>query len=106
MIDLHTRVLIPKSVLARRVGDEVIVLDMERGEYFGLPAVGARIWELLPDGKSLADVADVVASEYDVDRAAAERDVLGLVADLSDKGLLVIAPACTAYCAINPLQGG
>ena len=93
IIDLHTCVVVPKSVLARKVGDEVIVLDMERGEYFGLPAVGARIWELLPDCRSLVEVADVIAVEYDVDRATVERDVLSLVADLSEKGLLVVAPA-------------
>lgn len=91
-MNLQTVVSVPKSVMARRVGDEVIVLDLTGGEYFGLPDVGARIWELLLDGKSLVEVADVIISEYDVDRATAERDVLSLVADLSDKGLLAVVP--------------
>lgn len=93
-MNLQTVVSVPKSVMARRVGDEVIVLDLTGGEYFGLPEVGARIWELLLDGKSLMEVAGVIVSEYDVDRATVERDVLSLVADLSDKGLLVVVPAC------------
>lgn len=92
-MNLRDIVSIPKSVMARRVGDEVIVLDLTGGEYFGLPEVGARIWELLLDGKSLVEVAGVIVSEYDVDRATVERDVLSLVADLSDKGLLVVVPA-------------
>lgn len=92
-MNLRDIVSIPKSVMARRVGDEVIVLDLTGGEYFGLPEVGARIWELLLDGKSLVEVAGVIVSEYDVDRTTAERDVLSLVADLSDKGLLVVVPA-------------
>ena len=81
--------------MARRVGDEVIVLDLKGGEYFGLPDVGARIWELLLDGKPLLEVADVIVGEYAVDRATAERDVLGLVTDLSNKGLLIVVPAFT-----------
>ena len=92
-MNLRDIVSIPKSVMARRVGNEVIVLDLTGGEYFGLPDVGARIWELLLDGKRLVEVADVIVGEYDVDRATAEHDVLSLVADLSEKGLLVVAPA-------------
>ena len=92
-MNLRDIVSIPKSVMARRVGDEVIVLDLTGGEYFGLPEVGARIWELLLDGKSLVEVAGVIVIEYDVDRATVERDVVSLVADLSDRGLLVVVPA-------------
>lgn len=91
-MNLQTVVSVPKSVMARRVGDEVIVLDLEGGEYFGLPDVAARIWELLLDGNSLVQVAEAITSEYDVNRAAAEDDVLRLVAELSDKGLLVALP--------------
>ena len=88
-MNLQDVVSIPKSVMARRVGDEVIVLDLTGGAYFGLPDVGARIWELLLDGKSLIQVAEAIANEYDVDRATAEDDVIRLVTELRNKGLLV-----------------
>lgn len=91
-MNIEAVVAVPKSVMARRVGDEVIVLDLKGGEYYGLPAVGARIWELLLDGKSLVHVADAIAREYDVDRAIAEDDVIRLVIELRDKGLLVLVP--------------
>ena len=78
--------------MARRVGEEVIVLDLLGGEYFGLPGVGARVWELLLDGKSLVAVAAAITSEYDVDSTSAEDDVLRLVTELCDKGLLVVVP--------------
>lgn len=92
-MNLQDVVSIPKSVMARRVGDEVIVLDLNGGEYFGLPDVGARIWELLLDAKSLIQVADAIANEYDVDQATAEGDVIRLVTELGDRGLLVVSTA-------------
>ena len=92
-MNLQDVVSIPKSVMARRVGDEVIVIDLAGGEYFGLPDVGARIWELLLDGKSLIQVADAIANEYEVDRAIAEDDVIRLVAELRAQGLLVVSTA-------------
>ena len=89
IISLETILSAPKSVMARRVGDEVIVLDLARGEYYGLPAVGARIWELLVDGKSLVQISNLIAIEYEVESAKAVSDLLQLVTDLCDKGLLV-----------------
>jgi hypothetical protein len=101
-INLQDVMSVPKSVMARRVGDEVIVLDLAGGEYFGLPDVGARVWELLLDGKSLVQAAEAIASEYRVDRATAEEDLIRLVMELRDKGLLVASPT-TGPVEIAPL---
>lgn len=41
---LSISVAIPAQVLARRVGEEIVILNLESGVYFGLDPVGARIW--------------------------------------------------------------
>ena len=88
-MNLNSVVSIPANVMARRVGEEVVVLDLSGGQYFGLPVVGGRIWELLVDGKSLREASEVIASEFEVDPLTAERDLVRLVEDLCCKGLLV-----------------
>ena len=93
MLDLQSIVNVPASVMARRVGDEVIVLDLAGGEYFGLPDVGARMWECLLDGQSLQEVANIIASEYEVDQATADADVARIVAELRDRGLVAVSPS-------------
>lgn len=90
-MNLTDRVRIPREVLARQVGAETVMLDLAKGEYFGLDPVGARMWQLLAEGKTLAEVRDAIVEEYDVSRADAERDLLALVADLLAQGLLVPA---------------
>ena len=88
---LTDRVRIPQEVLARQVGDETVMLDLAKGAYFGLGPVGARMWQLLAEGKTLAEVCDAIVEEYEVARDAVERDLLALVADLMAQGLLVPA---------------
>ena len=88
---LSDRVRVPQEVLARQVGKETVMLDLAKGAYFGLDPVGARIWQLLTEGKTLAEVCDAIAEEYDAPRDAIERDLLALVDDLKAQGL--IAPA-------------
>jgi hypothetical protein len=88
---LTDRVRIPQEVLARQVGDETVMLDLAKGAYFGLDPVGARMWQLLAEGRTLAEVCDVILAEYETSRDTVERDLLALVDDLLKQGL--VAPA-------------
>jgi hypothetical protein len=90
-LKLSDKVKFPEEVLARQVGEEAVMLDLARGTYFGLDPVGARIWQLLGQGKTLAEVCDAMVDEYDVSREVIERDVAKLVQELVDRGL--VAPA-------------
>lgn len=88
---LTDRVRVPQEVLARQVGGETVMLDLAKGTYFGLDPVGARMWQLLGEGKALAEVCDAIVEEYDVLRDAVERDLLELVEKLIAQGLIVPA---------------
>jgi len=88
---LSDRVEIPPQVMTRTVGDEVVVLDLATGTYFGLDPVGARIWELMADGKALGEICDRMLEEYEVTREELERDTLRLAEDLNGQGLIQIA---------------
>jgi hypothetical protein len=80
--------MVPSHVVARSVGADTVILDLESGIYFGLDPVGARIWQLIEEGKSLAGICDVMNDEYEVSRDVLERDVLELVRELADKKLV------------------
>ena len=88
---LADRVRIPQEVLARQVGEETVMLDLANGTYFGLDPVGARIWQLLVEGKPLVEICDVMEGEYDATRDDIERDLLSLLDDLKAHGLIVPA---------------
>lgn len=85
------RLTIPPHVMARQVGEESVMLDLANGMYFGLDPVGARIWQLLQEGKTIAETCDAMMLEYEVSRERIEGDVAALVDQLVANGL--IAPA-------------
>ena len=82
------RVVVPQHVMARAVGDEYVILDLEKGTYYGLDAVGARIWSLLAEGVLLGDVCNRIVDEYDVALEQAHADLASLVDALRARGLL------------------
>ena len=82
------RVVVPEQVHFRRFDDEVLVLDLNRGEYYALNAVGSRMWQALAEGRSPAEIAAALAPEYEVDAAVLLRDCVSLVDELCTRGLL------------------
>jgi hypothetical protein len=87
---LSDRVEIPPQVMTRTVGEEVVVLDLATGTYFGLDPVGARIWELMGEGKTLGEICDRMEEDYEVSREELERDTLRLAEELNGQGLLQV----------------
>ena len=79
---------IPPRVVTRRVRDELVIVDLESGTYFGLDSVGARAWELMAAGLPPSRICDRMHEEYDVDREELERDIADLVAALVERRLI------------------
>jgi hypothetical protein len=79
-----------EGVSAREFDGEWIVLDLSGGNYFGLDELGGRIWEHLRAGKSPAEIAALLAPSYDVAETTVLDDVLRLVDELVERGLVRI----------------
>lgn len=82
-----TTVVARPEHVSRSVGDEAVILA-DRGMYFGLNPVGARVWGLIQEPRTVAEVCETIMAEYEVDRSACERDVLELVTRLSEERLV------------------
>lgn len=88
-MDATSSLTIHPSVLSREVGGETVLLNLESGVYYGLDAVGTRVWNLLAQSKTLTDVCSIMVDEYDVAPDVLLRDLTALVRDLCEKRLLV-----------------
>lgn len=69
-------------------GAQTVLLDVDRGRYYTLNEVGGRIWSLVCEGTSFAEIVDRVCAEYDVSRERGEQDADTLLRELLGKSLL------------------
>ena len=83
-----TRVTMSDHVHTREFDGEVILLHLERGDYFALNDAGAAMWHQLAKGRSPAEVASALAVSYEVSESTLMRDCLELVKDLLERGLV------------------
>jgi len=89
MIAIESRVNPAPNVLFRDLGGEAVLLDVGTGSYFGLNEVGARIWQLLAGGETIAGTLAKLVQEYEAPEDQLRADLLALVAELVTSGLLV-----------------
>ena len=87
-MNLSDKITIPAPVMARQVGDETVILDLASGTYFGLDPIGARIWQLIGEGKALGEICEVLLTEYEVSRVQLQGDLERLLQELGSKGLI------------------
>lgn len=77
-----------EDVLAQAAGDTVVLLTPRTGEYFSLNEAGARVWELADGARTVTEIARVLGAEYEAPPEEIHADVLELLGELSDEGLV------------------
>lgn len=70
-----------------KVDDELVLLDMRTGNYFGLNHVAARVWELLEEPREFESLVAMICREYGVRPEDCSGDVRSLLDDLIAQGL-------------------
>ncbi len=83
-------VVVSKDQMASDVGGETVILGLAAGRYYGLDAVGARVWQLIQTPAPVADVCRTIVAEYEVEPAQCETDVLALLRKMVDAGLVEV----------------
>jgi hypothetical protein len=77
-----------KQLIAAELSDEVIILNLSNGVYYGLDGVGSRIWSLVREQKTVGEIVNAIFAEYEVDAERCRQDVVSLVQRLADEGLV------------------
>ena len=77
----------------RRVGEEHVLLNLERETYYGLNPVGSRLIEMIDAGASLAQAIENLLEEFEVGRDQLEADVRRIAGELIANGLIEHTPA-------------
>lgn len=83
-----------EAPIAVECDGELVMLDTEAGRYMGLSPVGTRIWELIEQPRTVAEIADLLQSEYDVSAEVCRRETLAFVAQLAENGLVRVDGRC------------
>jgi|SRR5215216_4136770 len=87
---LDSIAVVSGELVSANLDEEVVILGFKSGSYYSLDQVGAFVWNLLQKPQKVSAIRDSILNEYDIDFQQCEQDLLNLLNDLADKGLIEI----------------
>ena len=89
MIGLSSTLNRNADILHAPVGsEELVMMSIEAGRYYGVNAVGARIWELLETPQTIQQLCTQICAEFDVDAQTCQTAILDFARDLIENGVV------------------
>ena len=87
---LDQKVTFADTVFAQEVDGEMVLLDMESENYFGLDEVGTAIWQAMQEKENLKEVLEVLLEQYEVEEEMLKKDLFDFVGKLVESGLVKV----------------
>lgn len=91
MISLDSEVVISAAIVATEVDGAVTIFNPATDRYYTLDGVGAAIWQLLEGGSALGAIRDHLLERYETSAETCEHDLLALVGQLGQEGLVEVS---------------
>jgi hypothetical protein len=76
------------EVAARRVDDRVVLVNLQTNHIYALNTTGSRLWELLDVARSRDELVAELLAEFEIERAALERETDALLVELEKASLV------------------
>jgi Coenzyme PQQ synthesis protein D (PqqD) len=77
--------------VAADVAGETVLMSLERSRCYGLGGIGSEIWSRLVSPVRVADLIEEFSELYEAPPGVIERDVLQMLTQLANEGLIKIS---------------
>jgi Coenzyme PQQ synthesis protein D (PqqD) len=89
-LSLQTTVIVSSQQVSCPLGDEAAILNLKNSVYYGMNPVGATVWNLLKQPKTVAEIRDAIVEEYEVEEERCEQDLFALLEEMRSEGLIEV----------------
>ena len=79
-----------KGQVSTHLGGEAVILGLESGRYYSLNESGSMVWNMIQEPRPVAELRDAILDEYDVESDVCERDLVALLGELAQEGLISV----------------
>jgi hypothetical protein len=90
-LSTSSRIVASTQQVSCALVDEVVILSLQTGEYYGLDPIAADIWNLVQETRTVADIRDALLAMYTgVTPAECSEHVMALLEEMLDLELVEI----------------
>lgn len=92
-MNLQSTVRLSQNQVSCNLGGEAAILNLKSGIYFGLNPMGAAIWKLLDEPRTIDYLRAKILENYTVEPERCEQDLFQLLDELNQNGLIELVDA-------------
>jgi hypothetical protein len=78
------------AIISSKMDDEVVMMSIEKGNYYGLNPVAAEIWEMVTEPLTVQSICDKLMDAFEVSQEQCYNEVLVFIEKLGNEGLIVV----------------
>lgn len=87
-ITLDSIVIRSEELLASEMDGETVMMSIAKGRYYGLDAIGTRVWSDLAQPLSVHLICASLEREFDVTAEQCQKDILSLLHHMAAEDLV------------------
>ena len=89
-LSLLSKVQQSPGVLFNQVDDDLVMMDVKSGNYFGINPVGAEIWNKMQEPITVQEIINQLLAEYEIDEATCRSETLVFIQQTFERGFLKV----------------
>jgi hypothetical protein len=89
-LTLHSVVQRDPNVISAEAGKDVVMVSIDRGQYYGVSDIAREIWQTIERPKRISDLIHDLVADYNVDRIVCEMETLAFLEELLAEHLLQV----------------
>ena len=78
------------EIIANAIDDEIVMMSIEEGSYFGLNSIGSIIWQELEEAKSIESIISILLERFDVEEQTCREETIAFIENMIKNKTLVI----------------
>ncbi len=87
-ITLDSKVSQREDVLTADMGEELVMMSLERSNYYGLGGIETYIWKQLEKPQNVSQLCEHLLTRFELDCQQCHRDVVDFLIELHQEGLV------------------
>ena len=87
-LEANSRIQRHPNIVFSEIDGETVMMDSRFEKYFGMQAIGTRIWQLLEEETNLEAVCTQLTAEFDVDMQRCMEDAQPFVEELFEQDMV------------------
>src|SRR5262245_62952277 len=84
------------DVIAAEADQDLVMVSIANGAYYGVSDVAREIWEAIEQPKKVSDLIDDLTANYKVERSLCEQEILSFLQSLLTEHLLQVRDATSS----------